>query len=76
MADLLRNGLAPAIRLDPEVYRAFIRMFNLLTPPETLMRDPDLLARVLAVYQARGARAPEPADGPDRPTVMQAMRTA
>ncbi|MDQ6698193.1 MAG: FAD-dependent oxidoreductase [Actinomycetota bacterium] len=76
MADLLRYGLAPAIRLDPEVYRAFIRMFNLLTPPETLMTDPDLLARVLAVYQARHLREPEPDVGPDRRTVLTAMGAA
>ena len=52
MADLVRDGVRPAIRLDPEVYRAFLRMFNLLTPPDILMTDPDLVARVLAVYQA------------------------
>ena len=76
MADFLRDGLAPAIRLDAEVYRAFLRMFNLLTAPDTLLTDPDLLARVLTVYQARGERGPEPAPGPDRPTVLSAIRAA
>jgi hypothetical protein len=76
MADLIRDGVGPAIRLDPEVYRAFLRMFNLLTPPDILMTDPDLVARVLAVYQARDERPPEPDIGPDRPTVLKAMRAA
>jgi 2-polyprenyl-6-methoxyphenol hydroxylase-like FAD-dependent oxidoreductase len=76
LTDLLRDGLAPAIRLDPEVYRAFLRMFNLLTPPKTLMTDPDLLARVLAVYQTRDERPPEADVGPDRSTVLHAMRMA
>ena len=75
-AALLRDGLMPAIRLDPQVYRAFLRMFNLLAPPDTLMSDPDLMARVLTVYQARDEREPEAALGPDRATVLAAMHAA
>jgi 2-polyprenyl-6-methoxyphenol hydroxylase-like FAD-dependent oxidoreductase len=76
IAALMRYGLMPAIRLDPEVYRAFLRMFNLLSAPDKLITDPDLIARVLAVYQTRDERDPEPAIGPDRSTVLAAMRSA
>ena len=63
---LLRDGLLPAMRVDPVVLRAFLRMFNLLTPPDSLMNDADVISRVMAVYQDRDNRPPEPALGPDR----------
>ena len=64
MRGVLRDGLLPALRTDPVVLRAFIRNFNLLTPPETLVTDPDVTARVLAVWQDRENRPAEPALGP------------
>jgi hypothetical protein len=42
---------------------------NLLDPPGDLMREPELLGRVLAVYQKRHERA-EPDLGPDRATLL------
>ena len=66
----------PAIRLDPDVYRAFLRMFNLLSPPDALLADGDLMMRVLAIYQGREERPPEPSAGPDRATLIAAARTA
>ena len=33
---MLRDGLLPAMRVDPVVLRAFLRMFNLLEPPDSL----------------------------------------
>ena len=59
--DVLREGLMPAVRTDPEVFRAFIRAFNLLTTPEAMLTDADVFGRVLAAYQDRErptARAP------------------
>jgi 2-polyprenyl-6-methoxyphenol hydroxylase-like FAD-dependent oxidoreductase len=66
---LLRDGFLPALREDVSVLRAFMRLFNLLTPPDDLMKDPALLARVLAVYARRHERDPD-ALGPSRDAVM------
>lgn len=66
MADLLRHGFLPATRTDPVVFRAFLRAFNLLEPPDALLSNPDLMVRVLAVYQDRENRPPEEPLGPPR----------
>ena len=70
---LLREGLLPALRIDPVVFRAFLRMFNLLDPPESLLRNFDLIGRVMAVYQDRDQRPPEPSLGPDRAGLLAAI---
>jgi hypothetical protein len=61
---VLRDGLAPAMRTDQRVFRAFLRTFNLLTTPDALMRDGDLITRVIEVYNDRENRPPEPELGP------------
>jgi len=66
MRGVFRDGLLPALRTDATVLRAFVRNFNLLTPPDALGTDPDISARVLAVWQDREHRPPEPALGPQR----------
>ena len=76
MRSVLREGLAPAMRTDPEVFRAFVRTFNLLLPPETLMSDADIGARVLAVWNDRENRPPEPVLGPPRPELLGALGLA
>jgi 2-polyprenyl-6-methoxyphenol hydroxylase-like FAD-dependent oxidoreductase len=50
----LGSVLGTAMRTDATVLRAFLRMLNLLSPPESLMGDPDLLAR----FAAAGEREP------------------
>jgi 2-polyprenyl-6-methoxyphenol hydroxylase-like FAD-dependent oxidoreductase len=65
MRDVLSRGLIPALRLDATVLRAFMRSFNLLDPPGDLLQNPDILQRVLAVYQNREQRE-EPVVGPGR----------
>jgi 2-polyprenyl-6-methoxyphenol hydroxylase-like FAD-dependent oxidoreductase len=75
LRDLLRRGLVPALRLDASVLRAFLRRFNLLDPPGDLLREPELLARVLAVYQRRHERA-EPDLGPDRASLLPQLAAA
>jgi 2-polyprenyl-6-methoxyphenol hydroxylase-like FAD-dependent oxidoreductase len=75
LRDLLLRGLVPALRLDATVLRAFMRSFNLLEPPGDLMREPDLLRRVLAVYQGRHERT-EPNLGPDRETLLGRIAAA
>jgi hypothetical protein len=66
MRAVFRDGLRPALRTDAEVLRKFIRNFNLLTPPDTLVGDADFGARVFAAFQEREHRAPEPHLGPPR----------
>jgi 2-polyprenyl-6-methoxyphenol hydroxylase-like FAD-dependent oxidoreductase len=73
MRDLLREGILPATRTDPLVFRAFVRAFNLLSPPNSLMADGELIGRVLAVYQDRENRVPDPPLGPDRDELLAAV---
>ncbi len=61
---ILRDGLAPALRTDQVVLRAFIRNLNLLSPPDALLSDTDFGARVFAVLQTKDQREPEPSLGP------------
>jgi len=70
MRSVLREGLFPAVRTDPTVFRAFLRGFNLLEAPEALMQDSEVMARVLEAYQAKDERPPEPALGPDRAELL------
>lgn len=64
MRGVFRDGLLPAMRTDAVVLRAFFRNLNLLTAPDSLAKDPDVGARVLAVWQDREQRPPEPPLGP------------
>lgn len=72
MRAVLRDGLAPAMRLDQRVFRAFLRTFNLLTTPDALMRDGELISRVIEVYNDRDNRPPEPDLGPPTRTAFLA----
>jgi 2-polyprenyl-6-methoxyphenol hydroxylase-like FAD-dependent oxidoreductase len=73
MRSILREGILPATRSDAVVFRAFLRAFNLLTPPNALMTDGEVMSRVLAVYQDRHNRPPEAPLGPDRPELFAAL---
>jgi len=64
MRNVMRHGLAPAMRTDQRVFRAFLRTFNLLTTPDALLRDGELITRVIEVYNDRDNRPPEPVLGP------------
>jgi 2-polyprenyl-6-methoxyphenol hydroxylase-like FAD-dependent oxidoreductase len=75
MRDLLQRGLVPALRLDATVLRAFSRSFNLLDAPGDLMRRPDVLQRVLKIYQARETRE-EPVLGPGRDAMLEILAAA
>jgi len=48
------------MRVDPVVFRGLLRVFNMLDPPEQLLRDPELVLRALPVL-ARVLRGDEPA---------------
>jgi hypothetical protein len=58
------------MRTDNVVLRAFLRTFNLLTTPDALLRDPDVIGRVLNAYQDRDNRPPEPVLGPPRDELL------
>jgi len=53
------RGMLPASRCDPVVFRALMRVFNMLEPPERLVTDPALLRRALPVL-ARVLRGDPP----------------
>lgn len=71
-------GVAPATRCDPVVFRAFLRMFNMLETPEVAFGDTRVLLRSLWVM-ARGKRfnqryaLPDP---PDRDAVIARCEAA
>ena len=76
VGSLMRHGLLPAARHDPVVFRAFMRTFNLLDPPDAVMRDPQVVLRVMAAWQERGSRPPPPRLGPDRSELLQLVAGA
>jgi 2-polyprenyl-6-methoxyphenol hydroxylase-like FAD-dependent oxidoreductase len=73
MRAVFRDGLLPALRRDAVVLRAFFRSLNLLTAPDAMIKNPDVGSRVLAVWQDRDNRAPEPALGPQRRADLLAL---
>ncbi len=69
MRALLREGLVPALEEDPVLLRAFARTINLLDPPGDLMKNPEVLRRVLDSYGRRAERPPR-YDGPTRDEML------
>jgi 2-polyprenyl-6-methoxyphenol hydroxylase-like FAD-dependent oxidoreductase len=68
--------VGPAMRTDPVLFRAFMRMFNLLEAPDSLMTNPDLMERVMAAYQTRDQRQPDAPLGPPREELLAALGLA
>jgi hypothetical protein len=66
MRSVLREGLLPALRSDAVVLRAFMRNLNLLSAPDALMKEPEVMNRVFAVWQDRDKRPAEVPMGPKR----------
>ena len=66
MRSVFRDGLLPAIRTDSVVLRAFFRGLNLLSTPDSLMKDAEVTNRVFAAWQQRDQRPAEPPLGPRR----------
>jgi 2-polyprenyl-6-methoxyphenol hydroxylase-like FAD-dependent oxidoreductase len=70
------KDVMPAMRHDPVLFRAFMRMFNLLSAPEALMSDPELIGRVMDLYQRKDEfEAPAPL-GPTRDELLTALGLA
>ena len=71
----LFKTLMPAMRNDPILFRAFIRMFNLLASPDSLMTDPVVMAKAMEAMQN-----PEPIEapvlGPPRDELLAAVGLA
>ena len=66
---VVRDGLIPALGEDVVVLRAFLRMFNLLAPPQAIFQNPEIFARVLASFARRGERPPREL-GPSRDALL------
>jgi len=73
MHSLLRDGLLPALVEDLSVLRAFMRVFNMLDAPADILKDPELLMRVMAVWQRRGERDPIRL-GPARSEMLEQLK--
>jgi 2-polyprenyl-6-methoxyphenol hydroxylase-like FAD-dependent oxidoreductase len=71
------DGVLPATRVDPLVFRTFVRVMNMMDIPERAFFRPEVVERVVAVW-LRGQRfrrrlAPTV---PDRDATLAAMETA
>jgi 2-polyprenyl-6-methoxyphenol hydroxylase-like FAD-dependent oxidoreductase len=73
MQSVFRDGLLPAMRTSPVVFRAFLRWFNLLSTPDALMADPEIVNDVMAAYQDRDNHPEPPVLGPDRETLLPTL---
>jgi hypothetical protein len=72
---VFREGLLPAIRTSPVVFRAFLRWFNLLATPDALINDPEVMQAALVSYADRANHpAPEPLGPPTRDALLSNMR--
>ncbi len=74
MQAVFRDGLVPAMRTSPVVFRAFLRWFNLLVTPEALMVDGAVVSDVLAAYNDRDNHPAPPPLGPDRDELLASIR--
>jgi hypothetical protein len=66
---LVQHGLAPAMRGDLEVRRAFVRDFHMLEPPGVALRRPSIALRILRFWlrgTKRNASLYAPPAGPRR----------
>lgn len=71
------EGVIPATRCDPVVFRAFVRMMNMIDTPERAFFAPGVLERVLA-FLARdtAARAAYAPTVPDRDATLARLEAA
>ena len=76
MRSVMREGLLPALRSDAVVLRAFMRTLNLMSAPDALMKDPDVMNRVFAVWQDRENRPAEVPMGPKKRSDFLALLPA
>ena len=69
-AAAFQGAFFAAVRSDPDVWRAFMRTFNLLAPPDAMLNDPVVQAKVLEAAAA-GDLGPVVVEGaPSRDEVL------
>jgi 2-polyprenyl-6-methoxyphenol hydroxylase-like FAD-dependent oxidoreductase len=73
---IFTEGLLPLTRVDAYAHRAFSRMMNLLSSPDALFADEELMKRALAFWLDRDKRPPEPPMGPPREEMVAALKAA
>ncbi len=71
--ELFRDGFMPAARTDPDVYRVFLRSFNLLDHPAAMLQRPELFAKITEAYEQRHEREEPPPPGPPRDELVAAL---
>ena len=74
--DFILNGLIPAARVDPDVFRAFFRSFNMLDDPNALLADPQVFSAAGAAHATKDERPPQPDLGPPRDELLAVMSAA
>jgi 2-polyprenyl-6-methoxyphenol hydroxylase-like FAD-dependent oxidoreductase len=74
--DFILNGLIPATRTDPDVFRAFFRSFNMLDAPMALMSNQTVMAAAMTAHAQKDARPPAPKLGPPREEFLAVLATA
>jgi 2-polyprenyl-6-methoxyphenol hydroxylase-like FAD-dependent oxidoreductase len=74
--DFIYNGLIPATRTDPDVFRAFFRSFNMLDAPDALMGNPKVLEASMTAHAQKDQRPPLPKLGPEREEFLAVMAAA
>jgi 2-polyprenyl-6-methoxyphenol hydroxylase-like FAD-dependent oxidoreductase len=74
--DFIFNGLIPATRTDPDVFRAFFRSFNMLDHPDALLANAQVLTAAGAAHATKDERPPEPDLGPPRDDLLAVMTAA
>ena len=75
MRSVIREGLLPAVRSDVTVMRRFMRLMNLLDPPNDLMSDPAFFGRIVACYNQRHEREAA-REGPRRKEMLDILESA
>ncbi len=74
--DFILNGLIPATRIDPDVFRAFFRAFNMLDAPSALMSDTKVVTATMTAHAQKDQRPPAPKLGPERDEFLAVMAAA
>jgi 2-polyprenyl-6-methoxyphenol hydroxylase-like FAD-dependent oxidoreductase len=72
------EGVIVASRVDPVVFRAFVRMFNMMDTPEDAFASPELIGRIASIWM-RGRRVRErhlPKGPPAEATIAACERAA
>lgn len=72
--DVMREGLAPAIRQDLDLMRTFVRMVHMLDAPRDITREGDVMSKVMASYETRHQREPL-VRGPSRDEALKMLST-